>query len=154
MPCVCHVIPECFCSWHKPLNFWPSGIVIPRNASKAMCSLLQLVPRKCLSEQTAEISFIVEICYNSQALISHYRDCKALQEIIYSSTAILVQLFKKFPSMVFQQTHCKVTVQSHCSKCDTSKLIRHLCKIWQSYSINCFSHDVPVTDNSTRERWA
>lgn len=40
------------------------------------------------------------------------------------------------------------TVQSHCYKYNTSKLIWHLRKIWQSYPINRFNHDAAVTDNS------
>jgi len=41
------------------------------------------------------------------------------------------------------------TAQSCYYKYNISKLIWHLCKIWQSYPINCFDHDAAVTDNAS-----
>lgn len=51
------------------------------------------LPKKQPSKQTTGISFISEIHYNSQALISRYTDFKALLKI-YSNIAILLQVFK------------------------------------------------------------
>lgn len=41
------------------------------------------------------------------------------------------------------------TVRSRCYEYNISKLIWHLCKIWQSYPINCSGRDVAVTDMSS-----
>ena len=77
---------------------------------------------------------------------------KILEEIIYSTIDMLANcLYTSTDSLPAETSQ---TVQSCSYKYNISKLIWHLCKIWQSYAINRFDHDVAVTDNSNRGSWA
>lgn len=77
---------------------------------------------------------------------------KILEEIIYSTTDMLANgLYTSIDSLPAETSQ---TVRSHCYKYNISKLIWHLCKIWQSYPINRFDNDVAVTDNSNGVSWA
>lgn len=77
---------------------------------------------------------------------------KILKEIIYSTIDVLANcLYTSIDSLPAETSQ---TVQSRCHKYNISKLIWHLCKIWQSYPINRFDHDVAVTDNSNGASWA
>lgn len=77
---------------------------------------------------------------------------KILEEILYSAIDMLANcLYTSIDSLPAETSQ---TVQSHCYKYNISKLIWHLCKIWQWYPINRFNHDVAVTDNSNGVSWA
>lgn len=72
-------------------------------------------------------------------------------EIIYSTTDMLANCL--YTSIDRLPAETPQTVRRSC-KYNISKLIWHLCKIWQSYPINRFGHDVAVTDNLNGVSWA
>lgn len=64
-------------------------------------------------------------------------------------TATLMSANRSYTSIDSLPAETSQTVQSRYYKYNISKLIWHLCKIWQSYPINCFDHDAAVTDNAS-----